>query len=80
MSTRGWTGTRNVLLEVSGVPRIRFHGYGQCRRGKCLGCLLQKSVQTLSLWAMANDPELNIRNNIRMRETQFVHMFLRKTL
>ena len=35
-------------------------------------------VQTLQ--AMANDPELNIRNNIGMRETQFFHMFLQKTL
>jgi hypothetical protein len=29
---------------------------------------------------MANDPELNIGNNIGMRETQFFHMFLQKTL
>ena len=28
-----------------------------------------------ALWAMANDPELNIGNNIGMRETVFPHVF-----
>ena len=31
-----------------------------------------------TLQAMANDPKLNIRNNIGMRETQFFNMFLQK--
>ena len=33
-----------------------------------------------TLWAMANDPKLNIGNNIGMRETQFFHMFVQKTV
>src|ERR1700735_1157623 len=35
-------------------------------------------INLASLRAMANDPELNIGNNIGMRETQFFHMFLQK--
>ena len=37
-------------------------------------------LKSFPLRAMANDPELNIGNNIGMRETQFFHMFLQKTL
>src|ERR1700693_1549679 len=56
--------------------------------GKCLAggiSMLPKrkhSVSTshMTLQAMANDSDLNIANNIRKRDTQFINIFWLKTL
>ena len=58
------------------------HDSRGCRE---LGILLNsvtpsKSPAMVSLQAMANDSDLNMENNIRKRDTQFISMFWLKTL
>ena len=56
-----------VLVLLGCLPHLQAHVY----------CIPSVRV---TLQAMANDFDLNMGNNIRMRDTQFISMFWLKTL